>query len=49
MSEKRTLLTQTRDYYKPFAYPWAYEAFMQSQHMHLLWTELPMVEDVKDW
>ena len=49
MSEKRTLLTQTRDYYKPFAYPWAYEAFMQSEQMHWLWTEVPMVEDVKDW
>lgn len=49
MYEKKTLLTQTRDYYKPFAYPWAYEVFMQSEQMHWLWTEVPMVEDVKDW
>ena len=49
MTEKRNLLTQSRDYYKPFVYPWAYEAFMQSEQMHWLWTEVPMVEDVKDW
>ena len=48
-AKDKTLLTQTRDYYKPFAYPWAYEAFMQSEQMHWLWTEVPMVEDVKDW
>lgn len=48
-SKKHTLLTETRDYYKPFAYPWAYDAFMQSEQMHWLWTEVPMVEDVKDW
>ena len=49
MSNKKTLLTQSRDYYKPFVYPWAYDAFMQSEQMHWLWTEVPMVEDVKDW
>ena len=49
MTEKCNLLTQSRDYYKPFVYPWAYEAFMQSEQMHWLWTEVPMVEDVKDW
>ena len=48
-SKKHTLLTETRDYYKPFAYPWAYDAFMQSEQMHWLWTEVPMVQDVKDW
>ena len=38
-----------RDTFKPFAYPWAYEAFMQSEQMHWLWTEVPMMEDVKDY
>lgn len=42
-------LTESRDYYKPFAYPWAYDAFMASEQMHWLWTEVPMVDDVKDW
>ena len=42
-------LAGNRNYFKPFAYPWAYEAFMQSEQMHWLWTEVPMVEDVKDW
>ena len=38
-----------RDCFKPFRYPWAYEAFMQSEQMHWLWTEVPMLEDVKDY
>lgn len=49
MTTKTMRLTQTRDYYKPFVYPWAYEAFMQSEQMHWLWTEVPMLEDIKDW
>lgn len=42
-------LTGVRNYYKPFAYPWAYEYFVQSEQMHWLWTEVPMIEDVKDY
>lgn len=42
-------LLSERTYYKPFEYPWAYEAFMQSEQMHWLWTEVPMLEDVKDY
>lgn len=42
-------LTDSRDYYKPFNYPWAFEAFRESEQMHWLWTEVPMMEDVKDW
>lgn len=42
-------LTDTRDYYKPFVYPWAFDAFKESEQMHWLWTEVPMLEDVKDW
>lgn len=42
-------LLDSRNYYKPFTYPWAYEAFMQSEQMHWLWTEVPMLEDVKDY
>lgn len=42
-------LLGTRTCFKPFRYPWAYEAFMQSEQMHWLWTEVPMLEDVKDY
>jgi len=42
-------LTDQRTFYKPFNYPWAYDAFVQSEQMHWLWSEVPMLEDVKDW
>lgn len=35
--------------FKPFKYPFAYEAFMASEQMHWLHTEVPMAEDVKDY
>lgn len=47
--QKTSSLQATRDYYKPFSYPWAFEAFQASEQMHWLWTEVPMLEDVKDW
>ena len=46
---KKLKLTDSRDYYKPFNYPWAYDAFVQSEQMHWLWSEVPMLEDTKDW
>lgn len=27
----------------------AYDAFMASEQMHWLWTEVPMIEELKDW
>lgn len=42
-------LTDERHYYKPHLFPWAFDAFLQSEQMHWLWTEVPMLEDVKDW
>lgn len=35
--------------YKPFDYPWAYEAWLQQQRIHWLPEEVPMADDVKDW
>ncbi len=35
--------------YKPFRYPWAYEAWQQQQRLHWLPEEVPMADDVKDW
>src|SRR5579871_5241817 len=35
--------------YKPFSYPWAYEAWMTQQRIHWLPEEVPLADDVKDW
>ena len=35
--------------YKPFRYPWAYEAWLQQQRLHWLPEEVPMTDDLKDW
>jgi len=42
-------LTDERDYFKPFHYPWAYDAWLKHEQSHWLHTEVPMLEDVKDW
>ena len=42
-------LTDTRDTFKPFNYPWAYDAWLKHEQSHWLHTEVPMLEDVKDW
>jgi ribonucleoside-diphosphate reductase beta chain len=42
-------LTEERNYYKPFSYPFAYNAWLQHEQAHWLMTEVPMIEDVKDW
>jgi ribonucleoside-diphosphate reductase beta chain len=44
-----TKLTDTRDSFKPFNYPWAYDAWLKHEQSHWLHTEVPMSEDVKDW
>jgi ribonucleoside-diphosphate reductase beta chain len=49
MPKKKLKLTDERSYYKPFNYPWAFDAFKSSEQMHWIWTEVPMLEDVKDW
>lgn len=49
MVKRKLKLTDNRNYYKPFNYPWAFDAFKASEQMHWLWTEVPMAEDVKDW
>lgn len=35
--------------YKPFHYPWAYEAWHTQQRLHWLPEEVPLADDVKDW
>jgi ribonucleoside-diphosphate reductase beta chain len=43
-----TLMTE-RAYFKPFNYPWAYDAWLKHEQSHWLHTEVPMSEDVNDW
>lgn len=43
-----TLMTE-RAYFKPFNYPWAYDAWLKHEQSHWLHTEVPMTEDVNDW
>ncbi len=42
-------LTDERSNFKPFNYPWAYDAWLKHEQSHWLHTEVPMSEDVKDW
>ncbi len=35
--------------YKPFHYPWAYDAWLMQQRIHWLPEEVPLADDVKDW
>lgn len=46
---KKLKLTDERTYFKPFNYPWAYDAWLKHEQSHWLHTEVPMGEDVKDW
>ncbi len=38
-----------RHVYKPFLYPWCYEAWLTQQRIHWLPEEVPLAEDVRDW
>jgi len=49
MIKKHSKMTDERTYFKPFNYPWAYEAWLKHEQAHWLHTEVPMAEDVKDW
>lgn len=42
-------LLEERIVYKPFQYPWAYDAWLTQQRIHWLPEEVPMADDVKDW
>ena len=44
-----SLLESTRVGYKPFDYPWAYEAYKRQQLIHWLPDEVPLADDIKDW
>ncbi len=42
-------LLDAKPIYKPFAYPWAYDAWLMQQRIHWLPEEVPLADDVKDW
>ena len=42
-------LLDSRPMYKPFSYPWAYDAWLMQQRIHWLPEEVPLADDVKDW
>ncbi len=49
IAQSKSPLLQERHVYKPFLYPWCYEAWLTQQRIHWLPEEVPMAEDVRDW
>jgi ribonucleoside-diphosphate reductase beta chain len=49
ITKTKSKLTDQRNYFKPFNYPWAYDAWLKHEQAHWLHSEVPMAEDVKDW
>jgi ribonucleoside-diphosphate reductase beta chain len=49
MSKRKSNLIEDRTSFKPFNYPWAYDAWLKHEQSHWLHSEIPMAEDVKDW
>jgi|694.fasta_scaffold84046_3 ribonucleoside-diphosphate reductase beta chain len=43
------MLLETRDYYKPFEYPWAFEAYKAQKKMEWHPEEVPLADDIKDY
>ncbi|MBP7710299.1 MAG: ribonucleotide-diphosphate reductase subunit beta [Rickettsiales bacterium] len=42
-------LLDAKPIYKPFNYPWAYEAWLKQQQIHWMPEEVPLADDVRDW
>ena len=42
-------LLEERNYYKPFDYGWAFEAYKKQQQMHWMPEEVTMADDIKDY
>ncbi|MBL4739991.1 MAG: ribonucleotide-diphosphate reductase subunit beta [Sneathiella sp.] len=42
-------LLDAKPVYKPFSYPWCYDAWLLQQQIHWLPEEVPLADDVKDW
>ena len=48
-SEKKMGLLVENPVYKPFRYPWCYDAWLTQQRIHWLPEEVPLGDDVRDW
>lgn len=46
--QTNNLLTESASY-KPFRYPWAFEAWQKQQQIHWMPEEVPLTDDVRDW
>lgn len=46
---KKYKLTEERSFFRPMSYPWAYDAWLTHEQSHWLHSEVPMLEDVKDY
>ena len=42
-------LTKESVVFRPFSFPWAYDAWLQHEQSHWLHSEVPLSEDVKDY
>lgn len=42
-------LTKDSLVFRPFSFPWAYDAWLQHEQSHWLHSEVPLTEDVKDY
>ena len=42
-------LTDSREYYKPFDYPWAFDYYLEQNKMHWTAEEVPLHEDMRDF
>jgi ribonucleoside-diphosphate reductase beta chain len=49
MEKKLMSLLEAKPIYKPFDYPWAYEAWHIQQKIHWLPEEVALADDVRDW
>ena len=49
IAKRKIKLTDQRSYFKPFVYPWAYDAWLKHEQSHWLHSEVPMNEDINDW
>ena len=48
-TQKKSGLLIGNPVYKPFRYPWCYDAWLTQQRIHWLPEEVPLGDDVRDW
>lgn len=47
--QKPLTCVDSKGFYKPFRYPWAFEAYLMQNRIHWIVDEVPLHDDVKDW